>query len=144
MKVVFGCDEAGFEMKREILASLRENKDIIIDDIGCYDVQPVLYPAIAEQVAKKIQRGEAERGVLVCGTGIGMSVSANKVKGVRAAVGHDIFSVERSILSNNAHILCFGARVIAPQLAVNAAWSLAGIEFCGWSVNGKNRANWED
>ena len=86
-------------------------------DEGCRDDEVVLYPNIAERVANIVADGEADRGILICGTGIGMAMAANKVKGIRAAVCHDPFSTERSRKSNDAQIMCMGARVTYPELA---------------------------
>ena len=118
MKLVIGCDEAGFAMKQEIFHFLKGRGNLDVTDIGCHNTNPVLYPDFAIQAALAVQRAECQRAILICGTGIGMAITANKLKGIRAAVCHDILSTERSILSNNAQIMCLGARVIAPQLAL--------------------------
>ncbi len=116
MKLAIGCDEAGFQMKETIKTYLAE-KGNELQDVGAFDENPVLYPDIAAAVAKKVRDGEAERGILICGTGIGMAMTANKIPGIRAAVCHDVFSTERSVKSNNAQILCMGARVIGIETA---------------------------
>ena len=116
MKIAIGCDEAGFGLK-EIVKAHIEKKGLEVEDMGVYDETPVSYPDIAVKVAEKVRGGEAERGVLICGTGIGMAMTANKVPGIRAAVCHDCFSTERSIMSNDAQVMCMGARVIGPELA---------------------------
>jgi len=114
MKIVIGSDEAGFDLKNQIKDYI-ETKGYEIIDAGCYSKEPVLYPLMAEAACKKIVAGECERGILICGTGIGMAMTANKMTGIRAAVAHDILSVERAVLSNNAQVICFGARIIAFQ-----------------------------
>ena len=114
MKIAMGSDEAGFDLKNQIKEYI-EAKGHEVVDTGCYSKNPVLYPEMAEAACKKIVDGECERGILVCGTGIGMAMTANKMPGIRAAVGHDIFSVERAVLSNNAQVICFGARIVAFQ-----------------------------
>lgn len=114
MKIALGSDEAGFDLKNQIREYI-ESKGHEAVDAGCYSTEPVLYPLMAEAACKKIIEGECERGILACGTGIGMAISANKMPGIRAAVGHDIFSVERAVLSNDAQVICFGARIIAFQ-----------------------------
>lgn len=114
MKIVLGSDEAGFDLKNQIKEYL-EAKGYEVVDTGCHSAEPVLYPLMAEVACEKIVDGECERGILVCGTGIGMAMTANKIPGIRAAVGHDIFSVERAVLSNNAQVICFGARIVAFQ-----------------------------
>ena len=116
MKIVIGCDEAAFELKEAVKAMLVQEGHTVTDK-GVYDKNPADYPDIAFAAADDILEGRAERGVLMCGTGIGMSISANKVPGIRAAVCHDPFSTERSRKSNDAQIMCLGARIIAPELA---------------------------
>ena len=116
MKIAIGCDEAGCGLKH-IIIDLLHKEGIEVTDEGCRDDEVVLYPNIAERVANIVADGEADRGILICGTGIGMAMAANKVKGIRAAVCHDPFSTERSRKSNDAQIMCMGARVIGPELA---------------------------
>ena len=116
MKIVIGCDEAGCGLKH-IIIDLLQKEGIEVTDEGCRDDEVVLYPNIAKRVANIVADGEADRGILICGTGIGMAMAANKVKGIRAAVCHDPFSTERSRKSNDAQIMCMGARVIGPELA---------------------------
>ena len=116
MKIAIGCDEAGCGLKL-IIIDLLQKEGIEVTDEGCRDDEVVLYPNIAERVANIVADGEADRGILICGTGIGMAMAANKVKGIRAAVCHDPFSTERSRKSNDAQIMCMGARVIGPELA---------------------------
>ena len=116
MKIASGCDEAGCGLKH-IIIDLLQKEGIEVTDEGCRDDEVVLYPNIAERVANIVADGEADRGILICGTGIGMAMAANKVKGIRAAVCHDPFSTERSRKSNDAQIMCMGARVIGPELA---------------------------
>ena len=116
MKIAIGCDEAAFDMKEQIkayLVSLGEE----VEDFGVYDTNPVLYPDIAVKAAQSVAQGRNERGILMCGTGIGMAISANKVPGIRAAVCHDPYSAIKSRTSNNAQIMTMGARVIGIELA---------------------------
>ena len=117
MKLAVGSDEAGYNLKKDIVALLKslghEVKDFGNDSAD----QSVLYPDIAVEVAEHVAQKEFERGILICGTGIGMSICANKVKGIRAAVCHDVFSTERSRRSNDAQVMCLGARVIGAELA---------------------------
>ena len=116
MNIALGCDEAGFDLKQIISAKLKELGHST-EDYGCYDKNPVLYPDIGRKVAEAIAAGKHERGILICGTGIGMCITANKIPGVSAAVCHDSFSAVRSRCSNNAQIMCIGARVIGNELA---------------------------
>jgi len=116
MKIVVGSDEAAYQLKEYLKNDLIEKGHEIID-VGVYNEAPSLYPDTAEKLCEKITDGSCERGLLLCGTGIGMAITANKIPGIRAAVAHDIFSLERMVLSNNCQVLCMGARIIAPQSA---------------------------
>ncbi len=130
MTIVAGCDNAAVDLKNALIATLREN-GVIVEDEGCTDSRdPVPYPKIAERVCRRIiDSGYAKRGLLVCGTGVGMCMCANKFPGIRAAVGHDSFSAERSILSNDGNVICFGARVIGPELAKKILREWVSLEF---------------
>ena len=116
--VVIGCDNAAVTMKEGLKRSIEE-LGILVEDMGVLNgADQTPYALTAKAVCDKIiDSGYEKRGVLICGTGIGMCMTANKFKGIRAAVGHDIFSARRSILSNNSNVICFGARVIVPELA---------------------------
>lgn len=116
MRVAIGCDEAGLSLKNTLVKEI-ERLGHIPDDVGVYDEKPVLYPDIAKLVVEKVASSACDRGVLICGTGIGMSITANKYPGIRAALAHDAYSAERAVKSNNAQILTMGARVIGPELA---------------------------
>ncbi len=130
MRVAIGCDEAAFDMKETLKAFIiKEGHEVV--DCGTYNTDPVLYPDIAAKVCEHITKGDCQRGVLVCGTGIGMAMTANKMPGIRAAVCHDPFSTERSVLSNDAHVCCMGARVIAPQLATYLLGIWLKLKFAG-------------
>lgn len=118
LKLAIGCDEAAYALKVTIKKHLKENHpEIAVADFGADAGDVVLYPDIAYTVADAVAAGECERAILVCGTGIGMSICANKVPGIRAAVCHDPFSAERSRKSNDAQILCMGERVVGAELA---------------------------
>ena len=116
MKLAIGCDHGGIDLKIEIVKHLEE-RGIEIVDFGIKEYQSVNYPEIALPLAKAVAAGECDRGILVCGTGIGMSMAANKVKGIRAAVCSDHFSAKFTRLHNDANILCLGGRVIGPGVA---------------------------
>ena len=116
MKLAIGCDEAAYALKVEIMKHLDE-LGVEYKDFGADKGEIVLYPDVAKVVAEAVAKGEFERGILVCGTGIGMAITANKVPGIRAAVCHDPFSTERSRKSNNAQIMCMGERVVGVELA---------------------------
>jgi ribose 5-phosphate isomerase B len=116
MKLIIGCDEAAYELKMIIKKHLQQAGHDITD-MGCHNAEAVLYPNIAFTVAEGVIQGNAERAILMCGTGIGMAISANKVPGIRAAQCHDTYSAERASRSNDAQIITIGARVIGPELA---------------------------
>ena len=116
MKLAIGCDEAAYALKVEIMKHLDEI-GVEYKDFGADKGEIVLYPDVAKTVAEAVAAGEFERGILVCGTGIGMAITANKVPGIRAAVCHDPFSTERSRKSTDAQIMCMGERVIGVELA---------------------------
>ena len=141
MTIVVGCDNAAVELKNTLIACLEE-QGVTVEDEGCMDASdPTVYPLVAKRVCENIIRsGYAKRGVLVCGTGIGMCITANKFPGIRAAVGHDCFSAERSILSNNGNVLCFGARVIGPELAKKILREWITLEFQDGSSTPKVQA----
>ena len=130
MKIAIGCDEAAFAFK-EIIKEFLIEKGHEVEDFGTYDEQPVLYPDIAFAAAQSVAGSKNERAVLVCGTGIGMCIVANKVPGVRAAVCHDPFSAERSRKSNDVQVMCMGARVIAPELGKKLVDTWLACEFEG-------------
>ena len=128
--IAFACDHGGFSLKAEILEHLK-NRDIPFKDYGCFSEESVDYPDFAAEVVKVITSGEAERGILICGTGIGMSMAANKFKGIRAAVCGDVFSAKYTKMHNNANILCLGARVTGPGLALEILDAYLDAEFEG-------------
>mgnify|MGYP000351445970 FL=1 len=115
-------------LKETIKQHLQEAGHEVIDN-GVGEGEVELYPDVAVRTCKKVTDGTCDRGILVCGTGIGMAMTANKVPGIRAAVCHDPFSTERSILSNDANVMCMGARVIAPQLALYLLDIWMGLTF---------------
>ncbi|KAK6455915.1 uncharacterized protein RJT20DRAFT_129300 [Scheffersomyces xylosifermentans] len=117
--IVIGCDQSGYEYK-EVLKKDLENSEFVRDiiDIGVPSKNDdTAYPTIGIKAAELVASGKANRAVLICGTGLGVAISANKVTGIRAVTAHDSFSVERSILSNNCQVLCLGQRVVGLELA---------------------------
>ena len=116
MKIFIGSDHGGYELKLEIIEHLKE-RGIDVSDVGCDSPASCDYPVYAKKVAAAIRNNEGDLGILICGTGIGMSMAANKEDGIRAALCHDVFSAEATRSHNNANILCMGARVIGPGLA---------------------------
>ncbi|MCS6773179.1 MAG: ribose 5-phosphate isomerase B [Anaerolineae bacterium] len=128
--VLLGCDEAAFSLKEVIKAHL-QSKGIEVIDYGVHTPDPVDYPDIAVQVARDVAAGRSDRAILMCGTGIGMAITANKVPGVYAALAHDTYSAERARKSNNAQVLTMGARVIGPELAKQIVDAWLASEFQG-------------
>ena len=116
MKLAIGCDEAACDLK-DVLKKHLQEQGHEVTDFGTHDAKPVLYPDVAFDVAERVAKGEFARAVLLCGTGIGMAISANKVTGIRAAQCHDTYSAERASRSNDAQIITIGARVVGPELA---------------------------
>lgn len=120
MKLIIGCDEIAIEMKEAIKAYLLAQEDLGIEDIfdvGVHSTESVDYPDIAEKVALKIANKQYDRGILICGTGIGMSIAANKIPGVRSAVIYDPYSAERAMKSNNAQIVSLGTLTMGIETA---------------------------
>lgn len=115
--IALGCDSAGYELMQEVKKHLDE-RGLEYKDFGTYSTEPVDYPVYGKKVAHAVADGECERGILICGTGIGISITANKVKGIRAALCHDVFSAEATRLHNDANILAMGGRVVGPGLAL--------------------------
>lgn len=128
MKIAIGCDNLALDLKNSIIETFSK-KGVIFEDVGTYTADPIDYPDVAVKVTEKVNNHECDRGILICGTGIGMCIAANKVKGIYAAVCHDIYSAERSILSNNINVLCMGALVIGPQTAVKIIEKWLELEF---------------
>lgn len=120
MIVAIGCDHGGFELKQELIAHLLK-KGYDIEDMGCNSTASCDYPEYGRAVAEAVAAGKAERGILICGTGIGMSITANKVPGVRAALCGDCFSAQATREHNDSNVLCMGARVTGPGLALKIA-----------------------
>ena len=128
--IAVGSDQAGYELKQAILKHLEE-RGLEYKDYGSYNADPVDYPIYGKKVAHAIVDGECDRGILICGTGIGIWIAANKVKGIRAAVCSDCFSAEATRLHNDANILAFGARVIGEGLAVKIVDTFLDTAFSG-------------
>ena len=128
--LAIGCDHGGYELKQEILKYL-EKEGYEVKDFGCFSTAAVDYPEIGHAVAHAVADGVCEKGILICGTGIGISIAANKVKGIRAALCGDCFSAEATRLHNDANILALGSRVTGPGLAVKIVDTFLHTEFSG-------------
>lgn len=118
LRIVIGSDDAGYDYKEALKKDLLANPDVdLVDDVGVDAEGHTAYPKVAIRAAEMIRDGQADRALLFCGTGLGVAISANKVEGIRAVTAHDSYSVERSVLSNNAQVLTMGQRVIGLELA---------------------------
>jgi ribose 5-phosphate isomerase B len=130
LRIVVGCDDAGLDYKIALEADLEADDRVAeVIDVGIGNGEHTAYPHVAVTAARMIAAGEADRALLVCGTGLGVAISANKVPGIRAVTAHDSLSVERSVLSNDAQVLCFGQRVIGLELARRLAKEWLGYHF---------------
>lgn len=144
-RVVVGCDDAGLDYKERIKADfLKDERVSEVIDVGVHAGESVPYPSVAIALAELIADGKADRGLLICGTGLGMAISANKVKGIRAVTAHDCYSVERSVLSNNAQVLCMGQRVVGIELARRLAGEWLDYRFDTSSASAAKVAVIED
>ena len=128
--IAIGADHGGYELKEAVKKHL-EGRNIEFKDFGTFTGEAVDYPVIAKQVGEAVAGGEFECGILVCGTGIGMSIAANKVKGIRAACCSDTFSARFTKMHNNTNILCFGGRVLGQGLALDVVDAFLDAEFEG-------------
>ena len=130
MKVAIGCDHAGLTLKNAVIEHLKQ-RGFEITDCGTYDSASCHYPVVAQKVAEAVTSGAAEKGILVCGTGVGMSMAANKIKGIRAACVSDCFSAEATRAHNDANIVCFGQRVVGEGLAFKIVDTFLDTPFEG-------------
>jgi ribose 5-phosphate isomerase B len=129
-RVVIGADDAGYEYKEALKADLmKDDRVSLVTDVGVDADSHTDYPDVAVTAARMIADGSADRAILICGTGLGVAIAANKVPGVRAVTAHDSFSVERSVLSNNAQVLCMGQRVVGLEVARRMAREWLGYVF---------------
>ncbi len=136
LRIIVGADDAGFSYKEVLKADLSADDRVeSVVDVGVDADGHTSYPLVAIAAAEAIARGDADRALLVCGTGLGMAISANKVAGIRAVTAHDSFSVERAVLSNNAQVLAFGQRVIGLELARRLAREWLGYHFDSGSAS---------
>ena len=130
MKVAVGGDHAGYAMKTELAAQLTASGHQV-EDVGAFDARPSDYPDFARLVAQVVLSGACERGVLVCGSGVGASIAANKVPGIRAALCHDTFSARQGVEDDDMNVLCLGSRVIGPALAQEVLRAFLAARFSG-------------
>lgn len=130
MKIAVGTDHAGYPFKEIVVNVIREQGHEAID-LGTHSQDPVDYPDYAEKVGRSIQAGEAERGILLCGSGVGAAIAANKMKGIRAGVCHDTYSAHQSVEHDDANVLALGARVIGPEVAMEVVSAFLRAAFTG-------------
>ena len=130
MNIALGCDHGGFGLKQEILSYLQQ-AGYALNDLGCHSEESVDYPDFAERVCAAIGSRKADRGILICGTGIGMSMAANRYHHIRAALCQEPFSARMSREHNDANVLCLGGRVLGPSLALDIVRVWLATEFAG-------------
>ena len=130
MKIAIGCDHGGIALKEELAAVIKEMGHEV-DDQGCYSTESVDYPEFAKAVCSQVLDGSCDRGILICGTGIGMSMAANRFEGIRAALCHELFTAKMSREHNDANVLCIGARVVGPGLAQEIVRTWISTDFAG-------------
>ena len=128
MTVAIAADHAGYALKQEIVASLRSVGEVV-EDLGTHSPEPVDYPDVAERLAQEVLAGRAERGVLICGSGVGASVAANKFPGIRAGLCHDTYSAHQGVEHDDMNVLVLGARVIGLELALELVRAFLGARF---------------
>jgi ribose 5-phosphate isomerase B len=130
MKIVVGSDHAGFDLKQNLVPYLRELGHEVVD-VGTNSTAPVDYPDYAQAVAEAVRNGQAERGILLCGSGVGASVAANKIPGIRAGLCHDTYSAHQGVEHDDMNVLVLGARVIGQELAHELVRAFLGAKFTG-------------
>jgi len=130
MKVAVACDHGGFQLKGTVLEVIRKSGHEAID-LGTHSTDPVDYPDYAEKVGLALQHGEVDRGILICGSGVGAAVAANKMRGIRAGVCHDTYSAHQSVEHDDINVLALGARIIGSELTVELVQAFLGASFTG-------------
>lgn len=130
MKIAVACDHAGFPLKDIVIETVRKAGHEVLD-LGTYSAAPVDYPDFAEKLGRAIQRREADRGILLCGSGVGAAVAANKMIGVRAGLCHDTYSAHQCVEHDDVNILALGGRVIGPEVAIEVIKAYLGARFTG-------------
>ena len=130
MRIAVACDHAGFPLKKVLIEAVRAAGDEPLD-LGTQDTTPVDYPDLAEKLSRTLLAGEVDRGILVCGSGVGACIAANKIRGIYAGVCHDSYSAHQAVEHDNMNVLCLGARVIGPELAREIVISFLQAHFLG-------------
>ena len=130
MKIAIGADHGGFHLKH-IIAKFLSDRGFGVIDLGAYNPEPSDYPDFSRAVAEAVLNGKADRGIIICGSGVGASVAANKLPGIRAAVCHDTYSAHQGVEHDDMNVLCLGERIIGPELAKEIALSFLSARFSG-------------
>lgn len=138
MKIGIGADLNGFTLKEEVKKFIEATTKHAVEDFGCASCDDVDYPEVSYDVAKAVSEGKIDRGILICGTGIGVAIAANKYPGIRAATVHDVYSAERAQLSNNAQIMTMGAQIIGVELAKKVVEAYLNVE---WAKGSERKVN---
>jgi ribose 5-phosphate isomerase B len=139
MKIAIACDHAGFPLKGIVMATVTTEGHHPID-LGTNSTNPVDFPDYTEKLGELIQKGDAERGVLVCGSGIGACIAANKMKGIYASICHDTYSAAQGVMHDNMNVLCLGGRVIGPELAAALVKAFLSARYIGNDPGGERLA----
>ena len=139
MKIAVGFDHAGFPLKDTVLEAVRKAGHEPID-MGTNSAEPIDFPDITEKVGQAVQTGEADRGILVCGSGIGACIAANKMKGVYASISHDTYSAAQGVMHDDMNVMCLGGRVIGPELAVALVKAFLNARYIGDDPGGERLA----
>lgn len=139
MKIVIGCDHAGFPLKEFVIEAVKTAGHEVID-VGTFSAEPVDFPDFTKKVGEKIQSGEAERGILICGSGIGACIAANKMKGVYASIAHDTYSAAQGVMHDAMNVLCLGGRVIGPELVKALVPAFLNARYLGEDEGGERLA----
>lgn len=139
MKIAVGFDHAGFPLKETVIQAVRDAGHEPID-VGTNSADPVDFPDFAEKLGRAIQNGEAERGILCCGSGVGACIAANKMKGIYASICHDTYSAAQGVLHDDMNVLCLGGRVIGPELVKVLVPAFLGAEYQGNTTGGERLA----
>jgi ribose 5-phosphate isomerase B len=130
MRIAVGADHAGFPLKELVIQAVKASGHTVLD-LGAFDATPSDYPDFALAIGRAIQEGRAERGILLCGSGVGASIAANKLRGIRAALCHDTYSAHQCVEHDDANVLCLGPRIIGPSLMTELVTAFLGAQFTG-------------
>lgn len=136
MKIAVACDHAGFPLKQVVLDSVLSTGHEVID-LGTNNAEPVDFPEVTQKLGRAIQSGEADRGIIICGSGVGACIAANKMKGVWASICHDTYSAAQGVAHDNMNVLCLGGRVIGPELAKVLVPAFLGARYLGSEKGGE-------